>query len=62
MPQHNGVNKTQVHVIWCPPCSDERGVLQITVRLGKRLGVREHLAFQSLLASIKKLQDTVRWT
>jgi hypothetical protein len=57
----NGVNKSHIWVVWCPHDENHRAVLQITVRLGKRRSVREHLALQGLLSAVKRFQDEVRF-
>jgi hypothetical protein len=53
------VNATSVQVVYCPGRPKDRAVLQITIHRGKRLSDDQHLAFQNLLAAVKRLQDSV---
>lgn len=53
-----GVNRTSVMVVWTPVSSD-RGILQITIRPGKRRGEEVEKAIQEVMSAVKQLQFLV---
>lgn len=53
-------NKTSVWVVHQPAGERHRAVLQITLRFGRNRSEAEHLAFQSLLSAIRRMQDVTR--
>jgi hypothetical protein len=50
------VNYTNVFVVYKPPYSHERAIIQITIRPGLVQDDLEHIALQNVLAAVKQLQ------
>jgi len=55
-----GVNKPSVRVAYWPAHHQRCASLQVSISLPRERSEEEHLAIQSYLASIKKLQEL--WT
>jgi hypothetical protein len=54
------VNNTDVCVVWVPPGVGEilpRGIVQVTVYVGKNPSVAEHLAMANFLQAVKRLRE-----
>jgi hypothetical protein len=54
------VNKTDVCVVWVPPGVGEilpRGIIQVTVYVGKNTTSAEHLAMANFLKAVKGLKE-----